>query len=494
MSHYLSKKMVLSTVTACCFTLAGCASAPQPTASPANTTNANTVGAEGIAFKQNDGFQLPAYQKQVLDNGFTPYLLPQHEVPLLSIEVLVGAGAVQDQQGGEAFLTSQSLLLGAGGKSKQQLEQQTDFIGASLVTSNDKEASYLNMTFMQKDTAAMLDLLAAVLRQPEFNPEEFTKLHARLVAQQQQAKESPRNVISRYFDSLLYGNHPYAKPTTGTEQSLAALNLADVSHFYQRHYQPDNIAIAVAGDFDIAELSAMLAGRFASWHGASVSTSELREVSKPATARVLLVDKPDATETTLMIGGVGVSQNNPDYVGLEVVNTILGGRFTSWLNDELRVNSGLTYGARSGFSSLSAGGAFQISTFTKTETTRQTIELALATYRRLWQQGIDQATLDSAKAYVKGQFPPNYETNNQLADLLVSMHLHQLDNGFINNFEHKVDSLTLADTERLINQYFPQQQLQFVLIGKASELNELAQSLGEVSTVAITDNGFSSNE
>ena len=266
--------------------------------------------------------------------------------------MLVGAGAVQDQQGGEAFLTSQSLLLGAGGKSKQQLEQQTDFIGASLVTSNDKEASYLNMTFMQKDTAAMLDLLAAVLRQPEFNPEEFTKLHARLVAQQQQAKESPRNVISRYFDSLLYGNHPYAKPTTGTEQSLAALNLADVSHFYQRHYQPDNIAIAVAGDFDIAELSAMLAGRFASWHGASVSTSELREVSKPATARVLLVDKPDATETTLMIGGVGVSQNNPDYVGLEVVNTILGGRFTSWLNDELRVNSGLTYGARSGFSKL----------------------------------------------------------------------------------------------------------------------------------------------
>ena len=192
-----------------------------------------------------------------------------------------------------------------------------------------------------------------------------------------------------------------------------------------------------------------------------------------------------------MFGGVGVSQNNPDYVGLEVVNTILGGRFTSWLNDELRVNSGLTYGARSGFSSLSAAGGFQISTFTKTETTQQTLELALATYSRLWQQGIDQATLDSAKAYVKGQFPPNYETNNQLADLLGSMHLYQLDKGFINDFEQKVDSLTLADTERLIKQYFPQQQLQFVLIGKASELTDLAQSLGEVRTVAIKDNGFS---
>lgn len=484
MSHYVSKKPVLSALLACCFTLAGCSSVSEQ---PATAVAAVPAGADAAV----SGFQLPAYQTIVLDNGLTLYLMPQHEVPLLSVEVIIGAGAVADQQGGEAFLTSQSLLLGAGGKSKQQLEQETDFIGASLVTSNGKEASYLSMTFMQKDTAAMLDLLAAVLMQPEFNADEFSKLHARLVAQQQQAKESPRNVISRYFDSLLYGQHPYAKPNTGSEQSLAALDLSSVTGFYQRYYQPDNVAIAVAGDFNPADLSRQLTSRFASWQGKSAAKPILPVVTAPAAARVLLVDKADATETTLMIGGVGVSQNNPDYVGLEVINTILGGRFTSWLNDELRVNSGLTYGARSGFNSLSSAGAFQISTFTKTETSRQTIELALATYRRLWQQGIDQATLDSAKAYVKGQFPPNYETNSQLADLLGSMHLYQLDRGYINDFEQKVDSLTLADTERLINKYFPQQQLQFVLIGKASELNELAQSLGEVSTVAIKDNGFS---
>ncbi|WP_214000911.1 pitrilysin family protein [Arsukibacterium sp.] len=484
MSHFFSKRAALTALTACCITLAGCSSAPEQTTRAATVSSATA----GTTVK---GFQLPTYQTLVLDNGLTLYLMPQHEVPLLSIEVVIGAGAVLDQQGGEAFLTSQSLLLGAGGKSKQQLEQETDFIGASLSTSNGKEASYLSMSFMQKDTTAMLDILAAVLMQPAFNPEEFSKLHARLVAQQQQVKESPRNVISRYFDSLLYGNHPYAKPNTGSEQSLAALDLAGVTGFYQRYYQPDNIAIAVAGDFTIAELRQQLSKRFANWQGKSAAKPALPAVAKPAAARVLLVDKADATETTLMFGGVGVSQNNPDYVGLEVINTILGGRFTSWLNDELRVNSGLTYGARSGFSSLSAGGGFQISTFTKTETTQQTLDLALATYNRLWQQGIDQATLDSAKAYVKGQFPPNYETNSQLADLLGSMHLYQFNKGYINDFEQKVDSLTLADTERLIKQYFPQQQLQFVLVGKASELTDLAQRLGEVTTVAIKDNGFS---
>ncbi|MDP5035883.1 MAG: insulinase family protein, partial [Alishewanella sp.] len=112
---------------------------------------------------------------------------------------------------------------------------------------------------------------------------------------------------------------------------------------------------------------------------------------------------------------------------------------------------------------------------------------------KLWQQGIDQATLDSAKAYVKGQFPPDYETNSQLANLLGSMHLYQLDKGYINDFEQKVDSLTLADTQRLIQQYFPQQQLQFVLVGKADELASFAQTLGEVTRVSIQADGFAAS-
>ncbi len=481
MNHFLNNSCKLFSIAALSFTLSAC-----------STSNQIASGSVAASSATESAFQLPAYEQLQLDNGLTLYLMPQHEVPLVSVEVVVDAGSVLDQKGGEAYLTAQSLLLGAADKSKQQLEQETDFIGASLGTANGKEGSYLSMNFMQKDTDAMLDILAAVLMQPAFNPDEFAKLHPRLVAQQQQAKESPRNVISRYFDSLLYSNHPYAKPTTGTEQSLASLTLEDVKAFYLRYYQPDNIAIVVAGDFDIKQLKQQLAARFTSWQGQSAGKPALAGVNKPVKAQVLLVDKPDATETTLMFGGVGVSQNNPDYVGLEVINTILGGRFTSWLNDELRVNSGLTYGARSGFSSLGSAGGFQISTFTKTDTTKQTIELALATYSRLWQQGIDQVTLDSAKAYVKGQFPPNYETNGQLADLLVSMHLYQLDNTFINNFEQRVDSLTLADTQRLIQQYFPQQQLQFVLIGKASELNSLAESLGGVTTVDIKADGFAS--
>ena len=210
-------------------------------------------------------------------------------------------------------------------------------------------------------------------------------------------------------------------------------------------------------------------------------------------SRVLLVNKGDAIETTFLIGGQGITFDNPDSVGVTVVNTILGGRFTSWLNDELRVNAGLTYGARSGFSEYSKAGIFKISTFTKSSTTEETVDLALKTYSRLWKTGIDQATLDSAKAYVKGQFPPKFETNGQLAGLLSDMYLYGFDDNFINDFQAKVDGLTVADTKRLVNAYFPQNNLQFVMVGNAEKIAPIAAKYGKVIQVDIKDVGFKAN-
>ncbi|MBU1438152.1 MAG: insulinase family protein, partial [Gammaproteobacteria bacterium] len=213
-------------------------------------------------------------------------------------------------------------------------------------------------------------------------------------------------------------------------------------------------------------------------------------LTTPSEGKVLLVNKSDAIETTFLIGGPGVTQSNPDYVGISVINTVLGGRFTSWLNDELRVNSGLTYGARSGFERYSAAGLFSISSFTKTDSTKAALDLALKTYQKLWSQGLDQATLDSAKAYVKGQFPPRFETNAALAGLLSDMYLYGFTEDYINSFQSKVESLTLDESKRLINSYFPKDKLQLVLIGKAEAIAPLAASYGKVTQVDIKATGF----
>ncbi len=447
-----------------------------------------------MAEQQNNpsSFQLPAYEQLKLDNGLTVFLLPQHEVPLVTVQATVRAGAVNDTVAGLAQLTSQALLLGAGGKSKAEIEQLVDFLGASLNSEGSMEGSSLRADFMAKDTEQMLTVLHSVLTQPGFDTAEFDKLKARQIAAVAQAKESPRMVLDQYFNKLVFGSHPYGNAVSGTAESLKSISQQQVKDFHRSFYQPANTAISIVGDFKPEVMKALLQKRFASWKNAAAAsqpdlTAALPKANK---AKVLLVNKADAIETTFSIGGVGVKQDNPDYVGISVVNTVLGGRFTSWLNDELRVNSGLTYGARSGFESYSASGTFSISSFTKTDSTKAALDLALKTYQRLWTQGIDQATLDSAKAYVKGQFPPRFETNAALAGLLGDMYLYGFNQDFINNFQSKVDQLTLAESKRLINSYFPKEQLQFVLIGKAEAIKDIAKTYGEVKQLDIQAAGF----
>lgn len=437
-------------------------------------------------------FSMPAYEQLKLENGLTVYLMPQKEVPLITVSAVVRAGAVNDTTSGVAGMTAQSLLLGADGKSKSEIEQMVDFLGASIYADAGKEGSYIGADFMAKDSDKMLPLIQSLLLSPDFDAAEFDKLRQREIAGLSQSKESPRAVISRYFDKLIYGAHPYGNASSGNSVSLAELNISQLRAFHQSYYQPANTAISVVGDFDVHQMKSTINQLFGRWGNSDEVVTPALKSNQPelTESRVLLVDKSDAIETTFLIGGKGISRDNPDYVGLKVINTILGGRFTSWLNDELRVNAGLTYGARSGFIPYSEGGIFRISTFTKTETTKETIDLALKTYARLWETGVDQKTLDSAKAYVKGQFPPKFETSGKLAGLLSDMYLYGFDDAFINDFQSKVDGLTLTEAQRLVSTYFPQDNLQFVLIGNADKIAPIAAEYGDVTRIGIKAVGF----
>ena len=215
-----------------------------------------------------------------------------------------------------------------------------------------------------------------------------------------------------------------------------------------------------------------------------------KSVEIPSGNRVLLVNKDDSHETTFMIGGKGVAWNNPDLVQIDVVNTILGGRFTSWLNAELRINSGLTYGARSSFRHFKYGGTFYAISFTATENTAKAIDLTLKVFDKLHKDGIDEQTLSSAKNYIKGQFPPDYETSGELADLLTTMFFYGLDDSYINDFEKNIDAMTVEKANDIIAKYFPKEDLQFVLIGKASEIKEAISKYGKLTEKSIDEDGY----
>lgn len=293
-------------------------------------------------------------------------------------------------------------------------------------------------------------------------------------------------MVGKFFNAKVYANHPYANNVDGNEKSVQAIKHSDIVAFHKSWYQPNNTAIAVVGDFNINEMKSKINALFGDWKGSAENKRNLDTPSALKGTQVLLVNKNDATESTFMIGGKGIEYGNDDYVALSIINTVLGGRFTSWLNDELRVNSGLTYGARSRFARRSVGGSFYISSFTKTQTTVEALDLALKTYQRLWEKGIDQETLDSAKAYVKGQFPPGFETSEQLANLLANMFVFGFNESYINTFSDQVNKLTVESSKALINKYFPKDDLQFVIVGKASEIQDKLKKYGPVTVKEIT--------
>lgn len=435
-------------------------------------------------------YTLPEYTKFQLDNGLTIYLMEQHDVPVISVSAVLPAGAIYDgTQSGLAQLTALALKHGTQNYSKAEIDETLDFIGANIGVFASKENASLSSRFASKDKTVVMTLIKELLRNPIFDEEEFNKEKSRLLIELERDKESPRAVIGDYFEKQLFGDHVYSNALGGKQATVEKLTVNDVKAFYTANYTPNNSAISIVGDFNSSEMKQLVTRLFSEWKKGHATSTDLasQPIIKPSSGQVLLVNKDDANETTYYIGSPGVSRNNKDFIAIQVINTLFGGRFTSMLNVELRTNSGLTYGAGSRFTNYKYGGTFYISTFTAKETTEQAIDLTLKVLNKLHTDGIDETSLASAKNYVQGQFPPRYETVGQLSNLLTEMFWYDFDETFINDFEKNVDELTLDKSKKIIASYFPEDNLQFVLIGKASDIKPIAEKYGPVKEVDIKD-------
>jgi len=207
--------------------------------------------------------------------------------------------------------------------------------------------------------------------------------------------------------------------------------------------------------------------------------------------RVLLVDKPGATQTYFWLGNVGASRTDPARTAQSVVNTVFGGRFTSMLNTELRIKSGLTYGASSSFDRARQPASFSIQSYTQTEKTTDAIDLALATLDRLHADGLDAATLDSSKQYLLGQFPPTIETNGQLAGRLADLVFYALGPDDVDQYAARVGAVDGAVVKATTRASFPASgNLAIVLIGDAARIGDAVKKYGPVTRMSITDPAY----
>jgi zinc protease len=425
--------------------------------------------------------KIPPHEKIVLNNGLTVLLLEKRGVPIVNIAGIVKAGALADPAGLEGLSSVTAGLLRKGTKTRmaQQFAADIDFIGGSFDAEAGEDYTSLSAEFLTKDQARGLELFSDALLHPTFPKAEVDKLLAQSVDEIKSAKDSAQSVMSEYYNGYLYGGKGYGRPSDGDELTLKKIQQDAIVKFYKTHYSPGNTIVAVAGDFNPAEMKKKIEELFGGWTGKAAPSEKVEAAGAAKGKRLLLVDKPDATQTFFTFGNVGISATDPDRVAIRVVNTVFGSRFTSMLNEALRIESGLTYGATSFFRSWKEPGPFTIFSYTKNETTTQAMDMALEVLKKLHTDGLTPEQLASAKSYIKGQFPPSIETSAQLARLIASNEFYGLDDNEVNQLEARMDAVTPEAAKQVIAKHFPQENLVFVLIGKASEIEPAVKKYAE---------------
>ena len=438
--------------------------------------------------------RLPDFERVTLGNGAELALMPKRDTPLVAMHVVVRGGSLADASGreGTAALLAELMQKGAGARDGAQFAEAIESVGGELAIAAGAESLSLGASFLARDLGLMIELASDALLRPRLTAAEFDKVRERAIQSIAAAKDAdPRALVGEYGDAWLFRGHPYGRPVGGSEESLATVTLDDLKRHYEAQVRGDRLIIAVVGDFDVADVRRRLEAAFGSLGRAADKAPAATRAPAVEGRRVLLVDKPGAAQTYFWLGNVGASRTDPERTAQAVVNTVFGGRFTSMLNTELRIKSGLTYGARSNFDRLAEPGAFSITSFTATESTVQALDLALATLDRLHAEGIDTATLESARTYLLGQFPPTIETNGALAGRLTDLLLYGLGPDDVNEFAARVTAVDAAASKRTIGEAFPQSpNLAIVLVGDAARIRDQVGKYGPVTEIKITDPRF----
>jgi zinc protease len=453
------------------------------------------AGAASAAPQDNAaGVKVPAHQRFVLPNGLTILLVPRKDVPMIAFSGFVRGGTLADPAGkpGVGSLVAGLLDRGAGKRNAYEFADALEGVGGTFAAAAGAESITVNGQFLARDRSLMIELLADALLRPRLDATEFETYRTREIEFIKSAKDSdPSQIIGVYGRAALFGDHPYGRPQGGSERSLTAITLADVSAYHRQNFGANNATLVFAGDLDPKWMKQALTAAFSGWAKAAATAATPKPAARVTGRRVLLIDSPGSVQTYFWIGNVGVDRRYGGRAALDLVNTLYGGRFTSILNTELRIKSGLSYGANSRFTRGSVPGEFAIRSFTQTDTTVKALDLTLETLEQLKRGGLQQEMLESSRSYVLGQFPLQLETAAHWAATLADLEFYGLGKDYIEGYAPALAKVDLAESAAVTADAFPRpSELVIVLIGDAAKIREGVAKYGTVTEKKLQDPEF----
>jgi len=435
---------------------------------------------------------LPSVQKAVLSNGLRVLLLESHEVPLVQVNLVVLAGSAADPAGqfGLASITSSMLDEGAGERSALELADAVEFLGAELSTGGAFDASTVRLNVPTRRLDQALPIMADVALRPTFPAPELERLRQERLTALLQTRDDPAGVATPAFWRVVYGAaHRYGTNAIGTTETLTAFTPQQLRAFHTAAYRPDNAALVVVGDVALAGVMPMLERAFGAWSAAERATqTALPEPAQRTAREVTIVDMPGAEQSQIRIGAVGVARSTPDYFALQVLNTVLGGSFTSRLNQNLREEHGYAYGAGSRFDMRLAAGPFTASAGVQTD---KTAESLAEFFNELEAIGAPIGTDEFAKAknYLALGFPGDFETLGDLAARLEELVIYGLPDSYFAEYTAKIAAVTTVDVQRAAAAHIRPDNVAVVVVGDRREIEPgiRALNLGPVRVVRVDE-------
>ncbi|MFN7730943.1 MAG: M16 family metallopeptidase [Pirellula sp.] len=423
------------------------------------------------------------YQELVLDNGLTVIVVENREVPYVNVQLGLEAGAWTETIPGSASMALSMLTKGTESLSEKELASELETYAIALDGSADMDSSSVVLGGLPEQMDRGMRLMSDIVRRNTMPETEFRKLKKQLSTSLAVSEKTPVEIANRELRKRLYGDHPYGRTTTGTVADLKALELDTVRAWWQRFARPDMATLIFSGDIDIARAGTLAKTYFGAWQASGPAPEvTLPPLPERSPTHIYLVDN-DSVQSEIRVGHRAMTVRDADYAASRVVNGYFGGAFSSRLNETIRVKKGLTYGARGGFSSRKSAGEFAISTFSKTDSTLDTVQTILTEVQRLTQEAPSTKELENTVSYFVGSYPATRETSQQVASEIWSQRVMGLPEDYTQKLLATVSNTTADECLKIAQRQVHAEELVIVVVGPASKLQAGLEAIAPVTVV-----------
>lgn len=425
-------------------------------------------------------YHFPHVTRTTLPNGLRLLVAENHNAPLVSLRALVRSGADHDtvQSAGLASITADLLDEGAGSRDAIQLAEDIGMLGAAMMTGAEWDASYISLDVLARTAEPALEIFSDITARATLPEEGLERVRAERLNEILQQRNEPSAIAGKRFANLLYGTGTYGNSVTGNAESVGRITVDDVRRFYARHYLPNNSSVVISGDIEPARAVELATAALSSWPRGEEPPRPSIAPRPIESSRIYVVDRPQAVQSEIRVGHLGVPRTCEDYFPLSVMNAIFGGVFNSRINMNLREKHGYTYGARSQFAFRRHAGPFVIGAPVRNEVTRESVSEILSELRRVRTGDIETRELDDTKNYLIGSFPSTVQTASDVAGRLMDIELYGLNDDYFDHYRENIAAVTKEDVERVAQKYLDPDRVLIVVVGNAKDIREPLGTLG----------------